>query len=327
MKRDARIGLAVVLVLGLAVTLLVGRALYKRGPVPPTESEEVAGDAPASTDPHRDAADSGPAAAAAANPAPAPGIPIAGGAGQTGSRQPEATTVHQFLENNHTTGAAQPADAAPHGAPAPGVHNQTAGDHTTPPPPPNNGGATVPGAGAGWEDHEGTTATPAASEAPSGGYGYTVKSGDNMWKISSSVYGDGKYTQKIVEANPGMNTQKLKPGTVIHIPAIPHKTVLMRLPSFADARLGGAAIAQQQPAEEHTATPVAATTHAAAPESEVPAGGTTHKVESGETLGAIAKKYYGSGGPKSVALIVNANKGLEPTKLKVGQELVIPAKK
>ena len=32
MKRDARIGLAVVLVLGLAVTLLVGRALkYKRG--------------------------------------------------------------------------------------------------------------------------------------------------------------------------------------------------------------------------------------------------------------------------------------------------------
>ena len=31
MKRDARIGMAVVLVLGLSVTMLVGRALYKRG--------------------------------------------------------------------------------------------------------------------------------------------------------------------------------------------------------------------------------------------------------------------------------------------------------
>ncbi len=31
MKRDARIGLAVVLVLGLSVTMLIGRALYKRG--------------------------------------------------------------------------------------------------------------------------------------------------------------------------------------------------------------------------------------------------------------------------------------------------------
>ena len=31
MKRDARIGMAVVLVLGLSVTALIGRALYKRG--------------------------------------------------------------------------------------------------------------------------------------------------------------------------------------------------------------------------------------------------------------------------------------------------------
>src|SRR5262245_43535499 len=31
MKRDARIGLAVVLVLGLSVTMLIGRAIYKRG--------------------------------------------------------------------------------------------------------------------------------------------------------------------------------------------------------------------------------------------------------------------------------------------------------
>ena len=231
---------------------------------------------------------------------------------------------------------AHPQNATPAPAPTPITNGQRPGqspnvasDHNPAPPPapptPNNGGAN---AGAGWEDHEGNGATPAATQEPADGYGYVVKSGDNMWKISASVYGDGKYTQKIVEANPGMNTQKLKPGTVIRIPSIPHKTVLMKLPSFADAKLGHEAGPAHQAAEDH---PVQANTRtpapAPAPESDVPAGGTTHKVESGETLGAIAKKYYGSGGPKSVALIVNANNGLEPTKLKVGQELVIPAKK
>ena len=39
MKRDARIGLAVVLVLGLAVTLLVARAIAKRGEVAGTDTE------------------------------------------------------------------------------------------------------------------------------------------------------------------------------------------------------------------------------------------------------------------------------------------------
>jgi nucleoid-associated protein YgaU len=335
MKRDARIGLAVVLVLGLAVTLLVGRALYKRGATtPPADVDEVAGgDAPASADPH---VDTGPAPAAAANAAqanPSTG-PVAHGP-NTGSRVPEPA-VRQFIadENRPITPApaVQPQNVAAQNSPAPTAipiaNNQrqptpgVGSDHNPAPPPPP---APAPvNNGSGWEDHESSTATPSA--APADGYGYVVKSGDNMWKISASVYGDGKYTQKIVEANAGMNTQKLKPGTVIHIPVIAHKTVLMKLPSFGEAKLGREA----SPAapQESASAPVAANTHAAAPaESAVPAGGTTHKVESGETLGAIAKKYYGSGGPKSVALIVSANKGLEPTKLKVGQELTIPAKK
>ncbi len=44
MKRDARIGLAVVLVLGLGVTLLVGRALYKHGGSAADDGDYVAGE-------------------------------------------------------------------------------------------------------------------------------------------------------------------------------------------------------------------------------------------------------------------------------------------
>jgi nucleoid-associated protein YgaU len=344
MKRDARIGLAVVLVLGLAVTLLVGRALYKRNPAtPPPDTEEVAGgDAQPSTEIHADTPNQTPAPAAAANVAQPTAVP---GAGRTEPawRVPDPTAVQHFMDGSNTpapTANAHPQNAAPtptgtpvnnaphSNTPAPNV----AGDHTAPPHAANNNGGSTP-ADAGWEDHEGTSATPTAAQPPADGYGYVVKPGDNPWKISASVYGDGKYMQKIVEANPGMNTLKVKAGTVIRIPAIPHKTVLMKLPSFAEAKLGAhssPAAPAAAPAEEHSTAPVAANTHAPvtpAAESEVPAGGTTHKVESGETLGSIAKKYYGSGGPKSVAMIVNANKGIEPTRLKVGQELVIPAKK
>ncbi len=62
-------------------------------------------------------------------------------------------------------------------------------------------------------------------------------------------------------------------------------------------------------------------------------GGTTtlnpteksHVVAAGETLGEISQKYYGSG--KYWKKIVEANPGLDPNTIKVGQKLVIPALK
>jgi hypothetical protein len=51
MKRDARIGLAVVLVLGLGVTMLIGHAIYKRGGGKDTEGEFA--DAGSSDNAHR----------------------------------------------------------------------------------------------------------------------------------------------------------------------------------------------------------------------------------------------------------------------------------
>ena len=47
---------------------------------------------------------------------------------------------------------------------------------------------------------------------------YTVKSGDNFWKISQSVYGNGAYANEIMEAN-GMNENStLGIGDVLKIP-------------------------------------------------------------------------------------------------------------
>lgn len=49
----------------------------------------------------------------------------------------------------------------------------------------------------------------------------------------------------------------------------------------------------------------------------------THTVRKGETLFSIAKATYGSG--KEWKKIVSANPGVTPSKLKVGQVLVLPA--
>lgn len=50
---------------------------------------------------------------------------------------------------------------------------------------------------------------------------YTVKSGDNLSKISKEVYGDANQYQKIFEANQPMlsSPDKIYPGQVLRIPA------------------------------------------------------------------------------------------------------------
>jgi nucleoid-associated protein YgaU len=47
---------------------------------------------------------------------------------------------------------------------------------------------------------------------------YTVKPGDTLWKISVSHYGDGQKWKQIVDANPGLNPDKLPIGKSITLP-------------------------------------------------------------------------------------------------------------
>ena len=59
------------------------------------------------------------------------------------------------------------------------------------------------------------------------------------------------------------------------------------------------------------------------PSSPAPAGaGRTHTVRRGDTLWSIAKRTYGDG--QKWRQIAEANPGLEPTKLRVGQQIVLP---
>lgn len=67
------------------------------------------------------------------------------------------------------------------------------------------------------------------------------------------------------------------------------------------------------PAPSETSTPV---------EPVAPAQGRTYTIHKGDTLYSIAKAHYGSG--KAVNKILQANPGISPTHLKIGQVIVLP---
>lgn len=126
------------------------------------------------------------------------------------------------------------------------------------------------------------TSTTANSECA-----YTIQSGDTLFRIATNR---GTTVNAIVSANPGINPNLIQPGQVIQLP---------------DCGTGAAAPA-----------PTTDTAGSAPP----PAGdGTTHTVQRGDTLFAIAQRYG-----VTVQAIVDANNLSNPNNLSPGQQLIIP---
>ncbi|WP_414663232.1 muramidase family protein [Horticoccus sp. 23ND18S-11] len=126
---------------------------------------------------------------------------------------------------------------------------------------------------------------------------YTVKSGDSLWTIARK---NNLTVAQLTGANNLPATASLRPGQKLIIPS--------------------------KPAAGGTATPVAASSAAstksephATPAPKASTEGIKHTVKSGETLGAIARKYDVRQRDLAVA-----NNISDPGKLKPGMELTIP---
>ncbi|MBN8525661.1 MAG: LysM peptidoglycan-binding domain-containing protein [Planctomycetes bacterium] len=192
-------------------------------------------------------------------------------------------------------------------------------------------------------------ATPAAATTTQGGGTHTVAKGETLGDISATHYGTTKHWRKIVEANPGLDPARLKIGQVIQIPAVESAAA-------APAAAGGAnthtvakgesyyTIAKKElgsasrwreierlngiPAESlkvGTVLKIPAKEQGGAGTSAGTTGtggGKTHVVSKGETLGDISKEYFGT--TTKWKQIVEANPGLRPENLKVGQSIAIP---
>jgi nucleoid-associated protein YgaU len=127
---------------------------------------------------------------------------------------------------------------------------------------------------------------------------YTIKAGDTFSTISEKMYGNKKYAQTLVKANPDVNPNRLKIGKEITVP-----------PKEQVATIGGSF----DTARTVLSAPIDATKQ--------------YRVAPGDTLSHISQKLYG----KSTRwqAIYDANKaviGSDEARLKVGMLLDLPEK-
>jgi trimeric autotransporter adhesin len=189
----------------------------------------------------------------------------------------------------------------------------------------SNGASSANGASSG----SGAAADPAT---PARQRTHTVVRGETLSSISSAAYGSSKYWRKIAAANPKINPNALRPGTVIILPAIA-KAAAAGKTRADSAGTSGDSNASSNATDSNSSTASNGSgsrdskASSADAKSDAVAKG-AYTVKSGDSLYKIAEKLYGDG--TMADAIYQSNKdtiGSDPAKLKVGETLKLPTDK
>jgi nucleoid-associated protein YgaU len=218
------------------------------------------------------------------------------------------------------TGSATPAAPAAPGGPTIVVDATPKNDQATDAKTQNNGSTVVTGGQtSGGPDNKSITTTPPAAPSDSGTSihvdaaaaprTHKVAKGETFASISRAVYGDSRYYDQIAQANPKINPNRLRPGTIINLP---------------DAAEVKASSKREAKADASTAS---------APSSPKPASSSAgidtqkqYRVVAGDSLYKISMRLYGSGEEVDHLYALNKDTiGPDEAKLKLGMVLKIPA--
>jgi nucleoid-associated protein YgaU len=140
---------------------------------------------------------------------------------------------------------------------------------------------------------------------------YTVAAGDTLGGIARRTYGKETAWTAIQAANPGVNPNNLKVGTVLQLPAADQLPAGEQVAAAGKSR--GATRGSKPPAKKGGGTTTRST-------------GRRYTVKSGDTLWQIAKAEYGTATKANVDRIREANSIGSDGALKAGQSLTIPEK-
>lgn len=140
---------------------------------------------------------------------------------------------------------------------------------------------------------------------------YTVQSGDTPQGIAKK---HGITVEELLKANKGMKPTKMQVGETLTIPGAAGGKADKK---HTDKDTGREKASSRK--AEHTKEPAPAESKDKGHKSQAAAKTATHVVKKGETLGGIAAKLG-----VSTADLLKANKGLDPRKIRVGQELNVP---
>ncbi|MFI4898499.1 MAG: LysM peptidoglycan-binding domain-containing protein [Phycisphaerales bacterium JB059] len=130
---------------------------------------------------------------------------------------------------------------------------------------------------------------------------YTVREGDSFESIAQRHYGDASRWSVIARANPLKDPRRLRAGQQIRVPLDPDN-------------VQGVAVT---PEPEPEPTP--------SPDAPEPSSARVHRVEPGDTLSSIAKRYLGTSTRAGEIFQLNRDRLRDMHSLHVGQELRIPA--
>ena len=119
---------------------------------------------------------------------------------------------------------------------------------------------------------------------------YTVMPGDTLGGISLEMFGSTKYASEIASFNGISDPRNIQPGRELRIPEVKQST----------------------PVHDAAGT-------------VIPAGSTTHVIQSGETLSDIAENYLGTPHMWHRIWKANTQRISNPDRLKVGTRIVIPS--
>jgi peptidoglycan DL-endopeptidase LytF len=162
------------------------------------------------------------------------------------------------------------------------------------PPPVVDDRTTIPPVRTIAEPNSAVAARPGLVRKADGKDYYVVQRDDQgYWGIAAkaAVYGDGRRWDIIAKANPSVDPARLQVGQELVIPP---------LVRAADTTPRPASLSTTRPAGAHE----------------------LYTIKSGDNLESIAKAKYGDGTLwKDIA---KANPGLDPSRLRIGQEIVVP---
>ncbi len=160
-----------------------------------------------------------------------------------------------------------------------------------------------------------------------GGQTYTIKDGDTLAGIASRL---GLALDDLLTANPGINPGTLRAGQSIKLPqsaSVPPPAAATATPARASAQTSTPAARATEPpptAAPPTEAPATATPPAPAPgTTETPVSvGQTYIVQDGDYPAKIAEKFG-----VTLADLLAANPGINPTGLHIGDVIIIPPKR
>ncbi|MEY4182789.1 MAG: hypothetical protein RLZZ217_1415 [Planctomycetota bacterium] len=172
-------------------------------------------------------------------------------------------------------------------------------------------GLTGPGTPAPAATGSGPVVLPEPAAVAPATTTYTVAAGDTLGGIAKRTYGKETAWTAIQAANPGVNPNNLKVGTVLQLPAADRLPAGEQVAAASKSR--GGTRASTPPAKKGGSKSTGTT-------------GRRYTVKNGDTLWKIAKAEYGTATKANVDRIREANSIGSDGALKAGQSLTIPAK-